>query len=119
MGATTFQDYSYGKTPEEAYERAVKQAQYDYGHRGYTGTIAEKSGFVVIECPIDDVNRFVEAVLDYGYDQVCKLDAKHLGVVREAHSIHDDKWGPALCIPLKEQNANGEKQFMFCGWASC
>lgn len=51
MGGTTFYTKAEGKNPKEAFERAVKEAKYEYGNRGYTGTIAEKDDFVVIDCP--------------------------------------------------------------------
>jgi len=49
MGASTFYDVAYGRTPEEAFDAAVREAEYDYGHAGYTGTIAEKHDFVMID----------------------------------------------------------------------
>ena len=119
MGGIIFEDFGYGRTAEQAYNRAVKQAQYDCGHAGYTGTIAEKGGYIVVECPIDDVSLFVEAVIEYGRSKTCELDAKHLEVVKTAHVIFNKKWDEALCIPLKERNEKKEKRFMFCGWASC
>lgn len=51
MGGTTFYTYGEGKNPKEAFEQAVKDAKEMYGNRGYTGTIAEKDDFVVIDCP--------------------------------------------------------------------
>jgi len=54
MGATTFMNY-YGVMrrttrgqADEVFEYARKNAQYENGHRGYTGTIAEKNSFTVI-----------------------------------------------------------------------
>ena len=45
MGATTFVT-AYGNpatmTPQEAFDEARAQARHEYGHNGYTGTIAEK-----------------------------------------------------------------------------
>lgn len=46
MGATDFQTYAYGKTAQEAFRAAQEHARYEYGHGGYTGTIAEKRGFI-------------------------------------------------------------------------
>lgn len=51
MGATTFSTYGYGKTAQDAFRQAVEQAQWDYGHGGYTGTIAEKHSYVVARVP--------------------------------------------------------------------
>lgn len=51
MGATTFETYSLGKTPQEAWNRATEEACYYHGHGGYTGTVAEKPGFVLFKIP--------------------------------------------------------------------
>jgi hypothetical protein len=37
----------------DAFATAVKSALHNYGHRGYTGTIAEKDIFVEIQIPKD------------------------------------------------------------------
>ena len=47
MGANVFTTFSMGKDAEDAFFNAVDQAKYDYGHSGYTGTIAEKDSFVM------------------------------------------------------------------------
>jgi hypothetical protein len=52
MGATAFTDRASGKTADEAYRHAVDQALYWNGHGGYTGTIAEKDGFVIYDLPV-------------------------------------------------------------------
>ena len=41
MGADTFFDEGHGKSAKLAFDAAVAQAEWDYGHAGYTGTIAE------------------------------------------------------------------------------
>ena len=95
MGADSFTSYANGKTAQEAFESAVKEAQYDYGHAGYTGTIAEKKSFVMIPTPdTDDIEYFIEKMLDGNSSPV------------------NDKWGPAGCIKLDGQ------EFVFFGWAS-
>lgn len=48
MGANTFLTEARGSTAQEAFDSAVAAAQYDHGHSGYTGTIAEKSSFKVV-----------------------------------------------------------------------
>lgn len=48
MGAQEFIQKSKGKTAREAFDNAVQQAQYDFGHAGYTGSMAEKSDYVLI-----------------------------------------------------------------------
>ena len=49
MGAEVFESYAQGATAAEAFHNAVNEAQYLHGHGGYTGTIAEKSSFVLID----------------------------------------------------------------------
>lgn len=95
MGACTFSTVASGKTAEEAFRAARERAQYEHGHGGYTGTIAEKSQFTVINCP-DGTNpsAYASALIDDGDPRI------------------DDKWGPAGCIDL------GNNKFLFFGWAS-
>ena len=45
MGGEWFETESEGATVDEAFNKAVEQAIYDYGHSGYSGTIKEKDGF--------------------------------------------------------------------------
>ena len=95
MGGCTFGDLGRGKTAQEAFDDAHGQACYDYGHAGYTGTLAEKSSFVEIDCP--------EGVTpeDYGEQLIDDNDPRI-----------DDKWGPAGCIKVEEG------KYYFFGWAS-
>lgn len=86
MGASTFEDYGYGKTPEQAFNSAVADSQYENGHGGYTGTLAEKHSFVVI--PVPDEWKGNEE--KYAYHLIDENDPRI-----------DDKWGPAGCILLE------------------
>lgn len=96
MGASQFITYSDGKNAKEAFEKAVKRAEWESGHGGYTGTIAEKQEFVIIKMPEDtDINAFVEQLW------------------RDRDPRIDDKWGPAGCIDL------GDDKYCFFGSASC
>ena len=52
MGATTFQTKATGKDANEAFHNAVEEAYYWNGHGGYSGTIAEKSGYDLWAIPI-------------------------------------------------------------------
>ena len=118
MGATVFEQIGSGKNAKEAFAKALERALYDYGTDGYSGTMAEKDSFEVVESPIEDIRVFLKAVRDYGCSGECSLDKKHEATVIKAHKIYDDKWGPALCVPLRQKNDKGEELFMFCGWAS-
>jgi len=97
MGATTFINTVNGATLQEAFADAVKQAQYDYGHAGYTGTIAEKNVVTLIQ-----------------RGPVPKREAIRLAqeLIEDADARIDDKWGPAGAIPLEEGG------WLVFGWAS-
>lgn len=95
MGAYEFHHQSSGKTAQEAFSNAVDEARYEYGHGGYTGTIAEKHSFVKIPVPEGkDPHRYAEELIEQDDDRI------------------EDKWGPAGCISL------GNDQWLFFGWAS-
>ena len=91
MGAEWFEVVAYGDIPEEAFVDAVDQARYDYGHRGYTGTIAEKSDYTLVKKSED------EEAYDFS----------------ERTGIGDDKWGPCCCAKI------GDKKYLFFGWSPC
>ena len=122
MGACQYEELSHGKTAKEAFHRAVEQAQYEYGHGGYTGTIAEKCDFTVFDLPPRVMAGKVVAALGWAalhmqfidspecvasYNDrtivtrarrewewlVSKFDAR---TVREMVRLYDDKWGPAV-----------------------
>jgi hypothetical protein len=97
MGAESFTTRPYPtKTAAEAFHQAVEEAQWDHGHSGYTGTIAEKHSYVMM--PLlegKDVDQSINQYFDEDHHQIA------------------DKWGPAGCI------VNAEGQFIFFGWASC
>lgn len=102
MGADTFTTTAKGKTAAEAFEAARNEALYDYGHRGYTGSIAEKRDFVMIAVP----NAFV---VDDGRN---RAHAYADALIADDDARIVNKWGPAGCIALPD----GE--FLFFGWAS-
>lgn len=114
MGATTFGTLSYGKDVKEAFHKAVEQARYGYGHRGYTGTIAEKSSYIVIpKSEHKGKNK-----TNYAYKLIDDEDSRI-----------DDKWGPSGAIQIigkKEKELReryglkGKKIqiWYFFGWSS-
>ena len=93
MGACDFKTVAKGKTAQEAFNKAVADAQWDRGHGGYTGTIAEKQSFEMRSLPKGrDPQEFIDELMEQ-YE-------------------FDDKWGPAGCVQL------GPEEFCFFGWAS-
>src|SRR5687767_876231 len=83
MGAEQFDTYASGQDVREAFNQAVADAQWNYGHAGYTGTIAEKGSFVIIS---DEPRTLVEAE-QFAYELMDEEDERI-----------DDKWGPAGAI---------------------
>lgn len=95
MGAESFTTRAKGKNAQEAFVAAVEEALHEYGHRGYTGTIAEKSEFVMIP-------RIKGLEAERQADMMIEDDDRRIS----------DKWGPAGCIEA------GEGEYLFFGWAS-
>jgi hypothetical protein len=131
MGAEQFGTRSSGKTVEEAFEAAREQAFYDYGHAGYTGTIAEKSSFHEVKLPTGvTAQEFLGWLQGYrappevyntvtrryertGAERFDPETPEHLKQeIRTAYAIYEDKWGPALAIQTRPN------QWLFTGWAS-
>lgn len=120
MGATSFSTVSAGKSAESAYDTAVRDARYWNGHGGYTGTIAEKDGFVEFTLPArvtgERFEQTVWAALDESWQtegarqrgekaprtpNLATLE-KWLGK-RDAGRILEvatEKWGPAVAVRL-------------------
>ena len=96
MGAEVFYTKSTGKTNQHAFKNAVDDAHYAHGHNGYTGSIAEKSSFVMIDLPDGKKpEQYANELIDADDPRII------------------DKWGPAGCFYL------GKKEYFFFGWASC
>lgn len=85
MGGQTFTNYAEGADVNAAFRAVVEQAQYDFGHAGYTGTIAEKDEYVVI---------------DGGPRAEDEAEALANKLINDCDSRIDDKWGPAGAIPV-------------------
>lgn len=98
MGGTTFVVTATGSSAKDAFRGAVDDARHEHGHRGYTGTIAEKRDFDIIEEADSEqaAHALADRLIDAGDERI------------------DDKWGPAGCIPIK-----GTDKYVFFGWASC
>ena len=85
MGAETFRVEIQETDVEKAFREAVENAQYEYGHGGYTGTIAEKDDYVVVSTD------------PLGFNEAQALAER---LIRAQDARIDDKWGPAGAIPL-------------------
>jgi hypothetical protein len=95
MGAESFCQEAEGKTIEKAFNAGVEAAAYDYGHSGYTGSLAEKCSFVEIALPEGrEVKEYVKELFREDDDRI------------------SDKWGPAGAIKT------GKNRWLFFGYAS-
>lgn len=108
MGAQQFQQDGEDKTVDEAFRNAKDQALYDYGHWGYTGSLAEKPGYVEFVLPegvgVSEAVR-VLAEIWLGEERPSWLSD-------EIAETYEDKWGDAVAI------RTGETSWTFVGWAS-
>ena len=122
MGASEYKRVGKGKTAKAAFDRLVEKAQWEHGHGGYSGTIAEKHSMVEFQRPkgmrratviqaINDLGRIMHD--DDGNLITAPVQAKYPKLPIAAMSeVYEDKWGPSLAIEL----AKGE--YIFAGFAS-
>lgn len=95
MGSSSFVQKAKGTSVNDAFYNGRDQAAWEYGHGGYTGTLAEKSEFVIIELPLGkEPEAFAEELMGDDDPRI------------------QDKWGPAGAIDC----GNGE--WLFFGYAS-
>ena len=100
MGASDFTNFGNDTDAGKAFVDCREQAQYDHGHGGYSGTIAEKDDFVVID-GIPQPYETARAVV-------------HKLFVEDDRRI-SDKWGPAGALRVKDDKHDG---WLFFGYAS-
>ena len=93
MGADFFEAEVEGiEDAYTAFRQAVEKAQYDHGHAGYTGTIAEKDDFTIL----------------YDVPAIAASDPYRY-LVDDARI--QDKWGPAGAVKT-------DTGWLFVGFAS-
>jgi hypothetical protein len=110
MGAESFEVYSGEQDSGAAFAVLREQALYDFGHAGYTGTIAEKTGFVIYNPPTHVSSREAVAALVDSYSTRPEwADAQFDHIA----SIYNDKWADAVAIGDDEGFG-----WYFIGWAS-
>lgn len=124
MGAANFEVKSWGRDPRHAFNNAVEDARYEHGHGGYTGTIAEKMGYELVDLP---EGVAPEQVLDWvgDFDAANKTHpVEHDRLVYRCHKIWADKWGPALALRTGntrhtlEVHGEDAHEYIFAGLAS-
>lgn len=97
MGAITFTVTRRGKTAKDAFDDARDDARAEVEDGGYSGTIAEKRTFVMVDVPSDWGGGGAQAFAEVALQSDVRIQ---------------DKWGPAGCISL------GDGKWLFFGWAS-
>jgi hypothetical protein len=123
MGAANFSSILVGKDLGQAFNEAVKSAQWEYGHGGYTGTIAEKDGYVNLgplpaRVTVDKLERMIFDLSTYewqyadwregrrkGREPKNPVPTQHRAFVEKAAKVYDDKWGPALVVEITGSQA--------------
>ena len=124
MGADQFTTRAYPGTLQAAFDAAHEEACYDFGHAGYTGSIAEKGSAVEFTLPTTVTLSDALDALNESYDYMTR-DASGSWVTVPAKvpdwapsnwariaATYNDKWGPAVGIHTPEG-------WVFTGWASC
>ena len=101
MGASEFFTPASGKDVKEAFANAVSHARHEYGHGGYTGTIAEKHDYKSASSEI------FESVVEATVFAESKID--------DENHWCQDKWGPAGYVKYKKGE---EIRYLFFGVAS-
>ena len=92
MGATDFSTIALGKDAADAFRTARDEAAWESGHGGYTGTIAEKGGFVQFTLkprtnPLDAIGRVSRAT----YARHAEQYPEHYGKPK-AEDLNAMKW---------------------------
>lgn len=116
MGAQQFEVEVEADTAAKAFTKAVDSARWEYGHGGYTGTIAEKWGWCLFTLPVGVDPHLVADILpiaDYDpveFDRLAKMvGSRHLA--QQLVDQYCDKWGDAVTFRT-------DKGWLFCGLAS-
>lgn len=85
MGAADFMQYQKGSAVADAFNDAVQEARFEHGSGGYSGTLAEKGDYVVLErSPLERSAAYALA------ERLMSNDDSRIR----------DKWGPAGAIPV-------------------
>lgn len=87
MGASTFITSGQGRDAQQAFSRAVDDALYAYGHDGYTGSIAEKTDFVMVTTTGSELKELVTK-------KVAELRSQI-----KAKAVRETAWGPGHYRP--------------------
>jgi hypothetical protein len=99
MGAHNFEQPYSAKNMKEAYNGAVADAHYDFGHDPYNGTISTTNGFKDLTSEFRSSGKPLETFIEE------KLDVL-------------EKWGEAGGVCVKEPEKDKLGDYIFFGWAA-
>lgn len=81
MGAADFSQIAVGADAREAFGKAKRDAQHEYGHGGYSGSLAEKYGFSLISLPprqtLDKLLGLLNEAEGFRYDEDLRDDVRN------------------------------------------
>lgn len=122
MGASYDHGIAVGKELYPAFIQLTNDRAYDYGHAGYTGTLAEKyevtlvgdlpsrwtpDKFMLMAQRYEDWQTFGKWTEYLSYDRWIehsakpRMSAKAEAVVAKFVAQGSDKWGPAVAVEIK------------------
>lgn len=101
MGAERFDHYQKGADVKSAFAAATEEAAYEYGHRGYTGSLAEKNEFEIRNEGKPLTMKESEAFAD-----------------KDLEDNDHDKWGPAWAVAIRPDDSQEIIGWLFYGYAS-
>lgn len=132
MGATNIVVASFGKSVSEAYNKAVQEANDQYGHQdGYSGAINSSRGYTLVTLPsgitVKDWINYIEEFDEDGENTHIPENVRksYLSTIKRHWDIYDDKWGPMLAMELhgeeleamlKRNKLENTKVFIFAGF---
>jgi hypothetical protein len=90
-GGTDFSVFVPGSDASKAFREAQDDASHEHGRGGYSGTIAEKNGYVLRRSA-----------------PMTREEAHHFS---DKDIEQNDKWGPAFAVPISEAVKSTEKKF--------
>ena len=123
MGADSFEAHGTGETIAQAFNQVVDNAQYEYGHGGYSGTIAEKSSYVLAGPPPDGFTLDDMPVMLMLWDggandrsdvELAFIEQHGATKAQDLVGIYHDKWESAVAF----NDPKDPHAWMFCGYAS-
>ena len=111
MGAQTFMITAYGKDMKSAYDNAVEDYLYEYGHDSYNGTISTTCGYRQVYGVVDNNTPWTKTKEKKAYEKA--YDMLETMEKRECKGIDLGK------VSNRITHHNGWHKFIFFGWGAC